>query len=44
MNNMFDGCSNSLKIIMKGCSEATIGKIKNQLATDGITGVTIVTK
>ena len=44
MNHMFKGCSNSLKIIMKGCSEATIGKIRTQLTTDGITGATITTE
>ena len=44
MNHMFKGCSNSLKIIMKGCSEATIGYIRRQLTTDGITGATITTE
>ena len=41
---MFDGCKNLKTIKMVGCSEATINKIKAQLATDGITSCTIVTK
>ena len=41
---MFGGCTALKEIKMIGCNETTIGKIKNQLATDGITGVTIVTK
>ena len=41
MSDMFKDCSNLKTIIMKGCSEATINKIKEQLKTDGITGVTI---
>ena len=45
MQNIFCGCI-SLKIItMKGCSEATINKIKTQLTKDGIiNNVTIVTE
>ena len=44
MNYMFSGC-NSLKTIrMVGCSLETRTKIQNQLKTNGITGVTIVTK
>ena len=41
---MFDGCTNLKTIKMVGCSEATINKIKAQLATDGITSCTIVTE
>ena len=41
MSSMFEGCANLKTITMKGCSEATINKIKEQLKTDGITGVTI---
>ena len=41
---MFDGCKNLKTIKMVGCSEATINKIKAQLATDGITSCTIVTE
>lgn len=41
MGNMFEGCASLKTITMKGCSEATINKIKEQLKTDGITGVTI---
>ena len=40
--SMFDGCPNSLKIIMKGCSKETIDKIKAQLTKDGITGFNII--
>ena len=43
MDSMFEGCSNSLTIRMKDCSEATRTKIQNQLTTDGITGATITT-
>ena len=39
--SMFDGCPNSLEIIMKGCSKETIDKIKAQLTKDGITGAKI---
>ena len=44
MSYMFYGCAALNKITMKGCSEATRTKIQNQLAADGITGVTIVTE
>lgn len=44
MNKMFNGCSSLTTIKMVGCSEETINKIKAQLATDGITGCTIVTE
>ena len=44
INNMFEGCSNSLKIKMIGCKQSTIDKIKAQLKADGITGATITTK
>ena len=44
MDIMFRGCSNLKTIRMVGCSEATINKIKAQLATDGITSCTIVTE
>ena len=44
MRFMFYGCAALKKITMKGCSEATRTKIQTQLTTDGITGVTIVTK
>ena len=44
MTGMFAGCKNLKSIKMVGCSEATINKIKAQLATDGITGCTIVTE
>lgn len=44
MSNMFSGCTSLTTIKMVGCSEATINKIKAQLATDGITGCTIVTE
>ena len=40
-SSMFEGCANLKTITMKGCSEATINKIKEQLKTDGITRVTI---
>ena len=42
--DMFKGCTSLTTIRMVGCSEATRTKIQNQLATDGITGVTIVTE
>ena len=41
---MFTGCSALKTIRMVGCSQATIDKIKSQLATDGITDCTIVTE
>ena len=41
---MFKGCSALKTIIMIGCSQDTIDKIKAQLSTDGITGCTIVTE
>ena len=44
MESMFYGCSNLKTIKMVGCSEETINKIKALLATDGITGCTIVTE
>lgn len=44
MNTMFYDCSSLKTIKMVGCSEATINKIKAQLATDGITSCTIVTE
>ena len=44
MSDMFLACSNLKTIKMKGCNEATINKIKAQLATDGITGCIIVTE
>ena len=44
MNNMFFNCSSLKTIRMVGCNEETINKIKAQLATDGITSCTIVTK
>lgn len=44
MYHIFYEC-NALKTIrMVGCSQTTIDKIKSQLATDGITGCTIVTE
>ena len=44
MSGMFNGCTNLKTIKMVGCSEATINKIKAQLATDGITDVGVITK
>lgn len=44
MSDMFASCNNLKTIRMKGCNEATINKIKAQLATDGITGCIIVTE
>ena len=44
MGSMFWGCTSLKTIRMVGCSEATINKIKAQLATDGITSCTIVTE
>ena len=44
MYNMFRDCSALKTIRMVGCSQTTIDKIKAQLATDGITGCTIVTE
>ena len=41
---MFRGCTELKTIRMVGCLGATITKIQNQLAADGITGVTIVTE
>ena len=38
---MFRECNALKNIIMKGCSEATIGKIQNQLTAAGITEFTI---
>lgn len=44
MGSMFS-CSTSLKTIrIVGCNEATINKIKAQLAKDGITGANIITQ
>ena len=42
--DMFLRCDKLHTIIMKGCSEATINKIKAQLKTDGVTGVKITTE
>lgn len=44
MDHMFSGCSSLTTIRMVGCSSATVDKIKKQLASDGITGCTIVTE
>ena len=45
MQNIFCGCAALNIITMKGCSEATINKIKEQLTKDGIlNNVTIVTE
>ena len=44
MGSMFSGCKSLETIRMVGCNEATVDKIKAQLATDGITGVTIITE
>ena len=44
IRSMFSGCTSLTTIRMKDCSEETINKIKAQLATDGITGCTIVTE
>ena len=44
MGAMFFDCLYLETIRMAGCSEATINKIKTQLASDGITGCTIVTE
>lgn len=44
MDSMFFDCLYLETIRMAGCSEATINKIKTQLASDGITGCTIVTE
>lgn len=41
MSGMFYGCAALKTITMKGCDQTTIDKIKAQLETDGITGVTI---
>ena len=41
MGMMFNGCSALKEIKMIGCTQPTIDKIKAQLNTDGITGVTI---
>ena len=42
MVSMFYGCSALKEIKMIGCTQPTIDKIKAQLNTDGITGVTII--
>ncbi len=42
MSSMFRGCTSLKEIKMIGCKQPTIDKIKAQLTTDGITGVTIV--
>ena len=44
MSHMFRDCKNLETIKMVGCNEATINKIKAQLATDGITSCTIETE
>ena len=44
MEDMFNGCTSLKTIKMIGCNDATVNKIKTQLATDGITGVNIITK
>ena len=41
---MFSGCNALKTITMIGCSLDTVNKIKDQLASDNITGVTIVTE
>ena len=41
---MFNGCRALNTIRMVGCSQTTINKIKEQLTTDGINNVTIVTE
>ena len=41
---MFTGCSSLKTIKMIGCNTTTVTKIKDQLADDNITGVTITTK
>ena len=43
-NGMFEGCKNLKNIVMRGCNEATVNLIKTQLASDGVTGVEIVTE
>ena len=44
-DDMFSECSSLNTIIMKGCNQATIDKIKAQLETDGIlNNVTIITE
>lgn len=44
MSNMFSGCTSLTTIKMVGCGSVFVDKIKAQLATDGITGCTIVTE
>ena len=44
MGEMFKDCTSLKTIRMIGCSKTTIDRIKSQLATDGITGCTIVTE
>ena len=44
IGGMFNWCQSLTTIRMKGCNEATINKIKAELASDGITDCTIVTK
>ena len=44
MGVMFYGCRSLKTIRMVGCSSATVDKIKKQLASDGISGCTIVTE
>ena len=44
IGGMFNWCKSLTTIRMKGCNEATINKIKSELANDGITGCTIVTE
>ena len=44
MDEIFQNCTSLKTIRMVGCSKTTIDRIKSQLATDGITGCTIVTE
>lgn len=44
MSSIFQNCTSLKTIKMVGCSQTTIDKVKTQLATDGITGCTIVTE
>ncbi len=42
--SMFEGCNELKTIIMRGCNDATVNLIKTQLASDGLTGVEIVSE